>query len=290
MNAGGSIKTKGANANISSDVIEMTAGENILITDRSPVEKFTGVDLNETAAATTGSGAAGSLLNGEATGHSYDVTKKGTATLTARKGQATLTAKKVEADTAVIGTEAAQAPATLHVTADNLAIDDLQSAADTLHVMIRGNTTANTHYAGLHNSTNGSAIVKDSAIQYLNFTGNNDIGAENTTLAGDSALQTEKALVNLWKNHGNNTAESIGKLFIHDYDILSSEYFTALRNGLTINGERFPYTADSVMNKSLFGDNYLGRDGKEKEEENTFYAKSISFGEVIDEEAYRAVK
>ncbi len=290
MNAGGSIQTKGENANISSDVIEMTAGENILVTDRSPVEKLTGVDTSEAAAVTTGSGKAGSLLYGEAAGYSYDVSKKGTATLTARKGTAALTAKKVEADTAVIGTEGTASPAALNITADNVGIDDLQSAADALHVMIRGNTTDNTHYAGIHNSTSGSAIVKDSRIDHLNFTGANDIGVENTTFAGNSILQTEKVLFRLWKNPRNNTAESIGKLFIHDYDIASSEYFSRICNGLTINGERFPYTADSVMNRSLFGDNYLGRDGREKEERNTFYAKELSFGEVTESEAYRVVK
>ncbi len=290
MEAGGSIMTKGENANISSDEIEMTAGESILITDRSPVEKLTGVDLDEAAAVTGGSGDAGSLLNGEATGHNYDVTKKGTATLTARKGKATLTAKKLEADTAIIGTDGSESPAALTMTVDNAAIDDLQSQANVLHVMIHGNTSENTHYAGLHNSTGGSAIVKDSHIDHLNFTGGNDIGTENSTFAGDSIIQTEKVLFNLWKNPSNNTAESIGKLFIHDYDIASSEYFTRIRNGLTVNGERFPYTAGSVMNKSLFGDNYLGKDGKEKEEENTIYAKELRFGEVTDKEAYRVVE
>ena len=290
MEAGDTIQTKGENANISSDEIEMTAGESILITDRSPVEKFTGVDLGEAAAVTTGSGDAGSLLNGEATGHDYDVTKKGSATLTARKGKADLTAKRLEVDTAIIGTEGTASPATLTMEVDNAAIDDLQSAADTLHVMIHGNTSENTHYAGLHNSTDGSAIVKDSHIDHLNFTGNNDIGTENSTFAGDSLIQTEKVLVSLWKNPGNTTAESIGKIFIHDYDIASSEYFTRIRNGLTVNGERFPYTADSVMNKSLYGDNYLGKDGREKEEENTFYARELRFGEVTDKEAYRVVE
>ena len=290
MEAGDTIQTKGENANISSDEIEMIAGESILITDRSPVEKFTGVDLGEAASVTTGSGDAGSLLNGEATGHDYDVTKKGSATLTARKGKADLTAKKLEVDTAIIGSDGTASPATLTMEVDNAAIDDLQSAADTLHVMIHGNTSENTHYAGLHNSTDGSAIVKDSHIDHLNFTGNNDIGTENSTFAGDSIIQTEKVLVNLWKNPGNTTAESIGKIFIHDYDIASSEYFTRIRNGLTVNGERFPYTADSVMNKSLFGDNYLGKDGREKEEENTFYARELRFGEVTDKEAYRVVE
>ncbi len=290
MEAGGSIQTRGENANISSDEIVMTAGEDIRITDRDAALKFAGVDLDENATVTTGSGEAGSLLNGEATGHSYDVTKKGTATLTTRKGKADLTAKTIEVDTAVIGTEGAASPAALTMTVDNVAIDDLQSAADTLHVMIHGNTSENTHYAGLHNSTDGSATVKDSRVDHLNFTGNNDIGVENSIFAGDSILQTEKVLFNLWKNPGNTTAESVGHLFVHDYDIVSTEYFTRIRNGLTVNGERFPYTAGSVMNKSLFGDNYLGRDGMEKEEENTFYANELRFAEVTDEEKYLAVK
>ncbi len=290
MNAGGSIRTKGANANISSDVLEMTAGEDILVTDRSPVEKLSGVDTSEAAAATTGSGKAGSLLNAKAEPHTFDVSKKGTATLTARKGEANLSAKKVEIDTAVIGTEGTHDPATLIVTADNLGVDDLQSAADTLHVIIHGQDRKQAHYAGLHNTTAGAAIVKDSEVQHLNFTGKNDIGVTNSALGGDSALQTEKILVNLWKNPANTTAESIGRLFLHDYDIDSSEYFTALRNGLTINGLRFPYTADYVMNQSLFGEDYLGRDGKESEEDSVLYAKGLTFGAVTEDEAYQAVK
>ena len=290
MTAGGTIATEGKDAHISADTLTMTAGKDILITDRSPVEKLDGVDLDEEASETTGTGEAGSFITGEAKGHTFDVSQKGSATLTARKGEAVLNAEKVEIDTAEIGTDSTISPSSLDITADNVGIDDLQSASEVLNVKINGQDGRETHYAGIHNTTDGQVNVKDSRVEHLNFTGGNDIGLENTALGGDSILQTEKVLVTLRKNPNNNTSEYFGQLSIHDYDITSSKYFTRLRNGLTINGERFPYTADSVMNKSLFGyDIYLGRDGVEREEEDTLLAKELAFGEVTDTEAYHPV-
>lgn len=97
--AGGSISVKGKDAKISGSTIEMTAGEDIRITDRSPVGKLDGVDTSVPAGSVTGSGAAGSLVTGEAKPHDFDASGKGSALLSSAGGKVTLSAKKVEIDT-----------------------------------------------------------------------------------------------------------------------------------------------------------------------------------------------
>lgn len=285
--AGGSISVKGKDAKISGSTIEMTAKEDIRITDRSPVGKLDGVDTSTPAGSTTGSGAAGSLVTGEAKPHDFDASGKGSALLSSAGGKVTLSAKKVEIDTLKNGEGNA---ADLKISADNIGIDDL-AGVGAQHVTIHGKDgQSQAHYAGIHSTAEGGTLVKDSAVEHLDLTGREPLGLSNTAIGGDSLLATDKIRVTIQKNPGSSQAEHFGNLSLSGYDIATDHVMTSVKDGLTVNGERFPMTAESVMNASLYEDRTLGRDGREKEEEAEKDSPSLAFGAPNDKEAYEVVK
>ena len=285
--AGGSISVKETNAKISGSTIEMTAGEDIRITDRSPVGKLDGVDTSTPAGSTTGSGAAGSLVIGEAKPHDFDASRKGSALLSSAGGKVTLSAKKVEIDTLANGKGST---ADLTISADNIGIDDL-AGTGAQHVTIHGKDgQSQAHYAGIHSTAEGGTLVKDSAVEHLDLTGREPLGLSNTAIGGDSLLATDKIRVTIQKNPGSSMAEHFGDLSLNGYDIATDHVMTSVKDGLTVNGERFPVTAENVMNASLYEDRTLGRDGREKEEETEKESPSLAFGAPNDKEAYEVVK
>lgn len=285
--AGGSILAEGKNAKISADTLEIKAGEDIRITDRSPVGKLDGVDTSLPAGQTTGSGEAGSLVIGEAKPHDFDASGKGSALLSSAGGKVTLSAKKVEIDTLKNGEGNA---ADLKISADNIGIDDL-AGTGAQHVTIQGKDgQSQAHYAGIHSTAEGGTLVKDSAVEHLELTGREPLGLSNTAIGGDSVLATDKIRVTIQKNPGSSQAEHFGNLSLSGYDIATDHVMTSVKDGLTVNGERFPVTAESVMNASLYEDRTLGRDGREKEEETEKESPSLAFGAPNDKEAYEVVK
>ena len=284
--AGGSILAEGENAKISAKDITMKAGEDIRITDRSLVAKLDGIDTNTPAGTTTGSGSAGSLVTGEKEGHDFDVSQKGSAQLSSKSGKVALSAKKVEIDTLKNGEGSA---ADLTISADNIGIDDL-TGAGAQNVIIHGaDGQSQAHYAGIHSTAKGGALVKDSAVEHLNLTGKEPLGLSNTSIGGDSVLATDKIRVTIQKNPGSSQAEHFGNLSLNGYDISTDHVMTGVKGGLTVNGERFPMTAEGVMNASLLGDRTLGRDGREKEEAEKD-STSLAFGAPDEKEAYEVVK
>lgn len=285
--AGGSILAEGENAKISAKDITMKAGKDIRITDRSPVGKLDGVDTRVPAGSTTGSGAAGSLVTGEKEGHDFDVSQKGSTQLSSKSGKVTLSAKKVEIDTLKNGEGSA---ADLTISADNIGIDDL-TGAGAQHVTIHGKDgQSQAHYAGIHSTSAGGTLVKDSKVEHLHLTGREPLGLSNTAIGGDSVLATDKIRVTIQKNPGSSQAEHFGNLSLSGYDIVTDHVMTSVKDGVTVNGERFPVTAESVMNASLYEDRTLGRDGREKEEEAEKDSPSLAFGAPNDKEAYEVVK
>lgn len=287
VEAGGSILAEGETKKISAEDIEMKAGKDIRITDRSPVGKLDGIDTDTPAGQTTGSGSAGSLITGEKEGHDFDVSQKGSARLSSKSGQVTLSAKKVEIDTLANGEGNA---ADLKISADNIGIDDL-AGGGAQHVTIHGaDGQSQAHYAGIHSTAAGGALVKDSAVEHLNLTGKEPLGLSNTAIGGDSVLATDKIRVTIQKNPGSSQAEHFGNLSLNGYDISTDHVMTSVKDGLTVNGERFPMTAEGVMNASLYEDRTLGRDGREKEEETEKDSPSLAFGAPNDKEAYEVVK
>ena len=284
--AGGSISVKGTDAKISGSTIEMMAKEDIRITDRSPVGKLDGVDTSTRAGSTTGSGAVGSLVIGEAKPHDFDASGKGSALLSSAGGKVTLSAKKVEIDTLTNGKGDA---ADLKISADNIGIDDL-AGTGAQHVTILGKDGQQAHYAGIHSTAEGGTLVKDSKVEHLELTGREPLGLSNTAIGGDSLLATDKIRVTIQKNPGSSMAEHFGDLSLNGYDIATDHVMTSVKDGLTVNGERFPVTAENVMNASLYEDRTLGRDGREKEEETEKESPSLAFGAPNDKEAYEVVK
>lgn len=285
--AGGSISVKGTDAKIAAADITMRAGEDIRITDRSPVGKLDGVDTSLPAGQTTGSGEAGSLVTGEAKPHDFNASRKGSALLSSAGGKVTLSAKKVEIDTLTNGKGDA---ADLTISADNIGIDDL-AGTGAQHVTIHGKDgQSQAHYAGIHSTAEGGTLVKDSKVEHLDLTGREPLGLSNTAIGGDSLLATDKIRVTIQKNPGSSQAEHFGNLSLSGYDIATDHVMTSVKDGLTVNGERFPMTAESVMNASLYEDRTLGRDGREKEEETEKDSPSLAFSEPNEKEAYEVVK
>lgn len=247
--AGGSISVKGTDAKISGSAIEMTAKKDIRITDRSLVGKLDGVDTSTPAGSTTGSGAAGSLVTGEVKPHDFDASGKGSALLSSAGGKVTLSAKKVEIDTLANGEGDA---ADLTISADNIGIDDL-AGVGAQHVTINGaDGQSQAHYAGIHSTSAGGTLVKDSRVEHLHLTGREPLDLTNTAIGGDSFLATDKIRVTIEKNPGSSQAEHFGNLSLGGYDIATDHVMTSVKDGLTVNGERFPMTAEGVMNASLY--------------------------------------
>lgn len=285
--AGGSISVKGTDAKIAAADITMRAGEDIRITDRSPVGKLDGVDTSLPAGQTTGSGEAGSLVTGEAKPHDFDASGKGSALLSSAGGKVTLSAKKVEIDTLKNGEGST---ADLTISADNIGIDDL-AGVGAQHVTIHGKDgQSQAHYAGIHSRAEGGTLVKDSKVEHLELTGREPLGLSNTAIGGDSILATDKIRVTIQKNPGSSQAEHFGNLSLSGYDIVTDHVMTNVKDGVTVNGERFPMTAESVMNASLYEDRTLGRDGREKEEEAEKDSPSLAFGAPNEKESYEVVK
>lgn len=285
--AGGSISVKGTDAKIAAADITMCAGEDIRITDRSPVGKLDGVNTSLPAGQTTGSGEAGSLVIGEAKPHDFDASGKGSALLSSAGGKVTLSAKKVEIDTLTNGKGDA---ADLTISADDIGIDDL-AGVGAQHVTIHGKDgQSQAHYAGIHSTAEGGTLVKDSAVEHLHLTGREPLGLSNTAIGGDSVLATDKICVTIQKNPGSSQTEHFGNLSLSGYDIATDHVMTNVKDGVTVNGERFPMTAESVMNASLYEDRTLGRDGREKEEETEKESPSLAFGAPNEKEAYEVVK
>ena len=85
------------------------------------------------------------------------------------------------------------------------------------------------------------------------------LGLSNTAIGGDSVLATDKIRVTIQKNPGSSQAEHFGNLSLSGYDISTDHVMTSVKDGLTVNGERFPMTAEGVMNASLYEDRTLGR-------------------------------
>ena len=286
VEAGGSILSEGETKKISAEDIEMKAGKDIRITDRSPVGKLDGIDTDTPAGQTTGSGSAGSLITGEKEGHDFDVSEKGSAQLSSTGGKVALSAKKVEIDTLANGEGNA---ADLTISADNIGIDDL-TGAGAQNVTIHGaDGQSQAHYAGIHSTAAGGTLVKNSAVEHLNLTGKEPLGLSNTAIGGNSVLATDKIRVTIEKNPGSSQAEHFGNLSLNGYDISTDHVMTSVRDGLTVNGERFPMTAEGVMNASLYEDRTLGRDGREKEEAEKD-STSLAFGAPDEKEAYEVVK
>lgn len=286
VEAGGSILSEGETKKISAEDIEMKAGKDIRITDRSQVGKLDGINTDTPAGTTTGSGSAGSLVTGEKEGHDFDVSQKGSAQLSSKSGKVTLSAKKVEIDTLKNGEGSA---ADLTISADNIGIDDL-TGAGAQNVTIHGKDgQSQAHYAGIHSTAEGGTLVKDSAVEHLELTGREPLGLSNTAIGGDSLLATDKIRVTIQKNPGSSQAEHFGNLSLNGYDISTDHVMTSVKDGLTVNGERFPMTAEGVMNASLYEDRTLGRDGREKEESEKD-STSLAFGAPDDKEAYEVVK
>ena len=287
----GNIEATAKDASISAGDIELTAGSTIRISEQTPVNKLTGVDTTQVAGTVNGSGIAGSLITGEGTGHTYDVNQKGSAKLTSSSGKISMKAKKVEADTIQAGTETMPG-ANLTISADHIGVDDLQSEAARLDVKAVGSDgKTQSRYAGIHTTSEGDVILKNSQVEHLNFTGKDRIGMENTAIGGDSVLATNQVTIRIDKNPARPKAEGIGRLFVNGLDISSDKKFTDVRNGLTLNGQRFPETSISVMNKSLYGNDSLGDDAREREErEGQDRNREIFFAPITDRESYQTVK
>ena len=165
----------------------------------------------------------------------------------------------------------------------------MQTNANSIDVSVNGQNGKQTHYAGIHTTADVPVTITDSAIEYLDFTGKDDIGITNTNLGGDSTIRTNYINFEMRKNQKNPMAEHIGYLRFKKYNIETDIDFSRIDNGLPVNGKSPARTAYSQMMESLY-DNYLGWDGDEKEEEETEETPGgIRFGKVSEKETFRSV-
>ena len=283
MNAKGSIETTGSDASISSGDVTMTAGENIRVTD-SGTMKLDGVDTSEPAQKTTGVGQVGSVVYGNAAPTGFDVTKKGGAVLSST-GSMKLNGKIVEADTVKAATQ-------VDLIADNVGIDDLQSQADEATIHVQGQDGNQAHYVGIHTTSSGAVTLADSKVEHLQLSGNDNVGLRNTTLGGNSTIQTKRLYVQLRRDSASTLANQFGTLRIKGIDVDSDVPFTRADDGIWIDGDPYYDTAYSQMWRSLFGLQELGAADAEKEEEDEYKdtSSAIHIGTVSGGEQYRTIQ
>lgn len=295
MNAGGSILATGEEAKISSGDITLTAREDITISNRTGgVQKLEGVDTDGQPGNVTGVGTAAPLVNGESAGDPFDTSTTGSAAISSSTGTITMEAGKiVSADHVVLGKEETvlDKGETLNINANVVGIDSLEShGTDKVTVTVKGNDKP-AYHVGIHSGTDASVTVKDSYIQHLDLTGKDNIGIENTAISGNSRLETDKIFVDIRDNPGNSQAQGFGHITLSGYDISSGGHFTDIHDGITINGATRPVTAMSVMNRSLYGPDYAGKDAEEKaREESTDANVEILFAEVMSYEKYHSIR
>ena len=283
MNAKGSIETTGSDASISSGDVTMTAGENIRVTD-SGTMKLDGVDTSEPAQKTTGVGQVGSVVYGNAAPTGFDVTKKGGAVLSST-GSMKLNGKIVEADTVKAATQ-------VDLIADNVGIDDLQSQAGEATIHVQGQDGNQAHYVGIHTTSSGAVTLADSKVEHLQLSGNDNVGLRNTTLGGNSTIQTKRLYVQLRRDSASTLANQFGTLRIKGIDVDSDVPFTRADDGIWIDGDPYYDTAYSQMWRSLFGLQELGAADAEKEEEDEYKdtSSAIHIGTVSGGERYRTIQ
>lgn len=295
MNAGGSILATGEGATISSGDITLTAGEDITISDRDGgAWKLEGVDMDGTPDKVTGTGTAAPLVNGESAGDLFDTSTTGSAVISSSTGKITMeVGETVSADHVVLGKEGTvlDEGGTLNINANVVGIDSLEShGTDKVTVTVKGNYKP-AYHVGIHSGTDASVTVKNSYIQHLDLTGKDNIGIENTAISGNSRLETDKIFVDIRDNPGNSQAQGFGHITLSGYDISSGGHFTDIHDGITINGATRPVTAMSVMNRSLYGLGYAGKDAEEKaREESTDANVEILFAEVMSYEKYHSIR
>lgn len=279
MKAGETIETKGENALISTGDADMKAGETIRISSSSPVMKMAGVDTGRTPSAPEGYGDAGSILTAEAKGTDFTTSGKGSARLVTATGRVKISAKIVEMDT--LSTNGA---ADIEMKADYAGVDDL-SAGKGAAFTLTGFSGRQAGYGGFHTTT-APFLLKDSFVENLNLTGTDDLTLRNTTIGGDSRLATSFMTLTVRKN-GGALGEHIGSLTLQGYDITTGERLGDVRNGITINGSHFTPNGTGVMDRSLYQDNELGYDGREKEKsgEKDHYME-IGFAPAEETEDY----
>lgn len=295
MNAGGSILATGEGAMISSGDIKLTAGKDITISDRDGgVRKLEGVDTDGKPGNVTGVGTAAPLVNGESAGNPFDTSTTGSAVISSSTGKITMEAgETVSADHVVLGKEGTvlNEGGRLNINANVVGIDSLEShGTDKVTVTVKGNDKP-AYHVGIHSGTDASVTVKDSYIQHLDLTGKDNIGIENTAISGNSRLETDKIFVDIRDNPGNSEAQGFGHITLSGYDISSGGHFTDIHDGITINGATRPVTAMSVMNRSLYGLDYAGKDAEERaREESTDANVEILFAEVMSYEKYHSIR
>ena len=125
----------------------------------------------------------------------------------------------------------------------------------------------------------------------MNFTGTEPIGLTNTAIGRNSVLATEKIRVTIDKNPKSNLAEYFGNLYLSDYNIATDHLLTSIKDGLSVNGKRFPMTAENIMNTSLYDNRILGRDGQKKEEKESRTIDSIlTFASPTANESFESMK
>ncbi|WP_299145063.1 leukotoxin LktA family filamentous adhesin [uncultured Dialister sp.] len=279
MKAGESMETKGENALISTGDADMEAGETIRISSRSPVMKMEGVDTERFPSVLTGSGDAGSILTAEAKGTDFDPSGKGSARLETDTGRVKISAKIVEMDTLFTA-----GAADIEMKADYAGVDDMSAGKGTA-LTLTGFSGRQTGYGGFHTTT-APFLLKDSFVENLYLTGIDDLSLWNTTLGGDSRLATSFMTFTVRKN-GGALGEHMGSLTLHGYDIATGERLGDVRNGITINGSYFTPTGTSVMYRSIYQDNELGDDGREKEKsDDRDHYQEIGFAPAAESEDY----
>ena len=201
--------------------------------------------------------------------------------------------KTISADHVVLGKEETilDEGGTLNINANVVGIDSLEShGTDKVTVTVKGDNKP-AYHVGIHSGTDASVTVKDSHIQHLDLTGKDNIGIENTSISGDSRLETDTIFVEIRNNPGSSLAQGFDHIKLMGYDISSGSHFTDIHDGITINGETRPMTAMSVMNRSLYGLDYAGRDAEEKvREESTDANVEILFAEVMSYEKYHSIR
>ena len=262
--------------------IGIIAGNDITVSSKEAVNSLAGVTTADPNSV-NGTGPSAGKLTGEVrTDYTSYADDKGGAALVGTGSIKLEAGETVAIDTLVTNDNVAQ------IEANMVGIDDAQNMGDgATEISIDGSKGDAAYYVGIGTSDTNPLNVIDSTIENLSVNAIDNVGLYNTTISGDATINAGRVQVDITRNENNPYSINIGELSISDSDIITSEYFAYVLDGVTINGSHRAPTHLACAENSLYSAQYAGKDGDDDErEDNKETNADIEFSEIVHYEEY----
>ncbi len=265
--------------------IGIIASNDITVSSKEEVNSLAGV-TPANPSSVNGTNPDASILTGEVrTDYTSYADDKGSAALVGTGSIKLESGETVAIDTLVTNDNVAQ------IEANMVGIDDAQNMGDgATEISIDGSRGDAAYYVGIGTSDTNPLNVINSTIENLSMNAIDNVGLHNTTISGDATINAGRVQVDITRNENNTYSINIGELSISGSDIITSEYFAYVLDGVTINGSHRIPTHLACAEDSLYAAQYAGKDGDDDErEDNKETNADIEFSEIVHHEEYEKI-